>query len=352
MLRLLCLSIVVLSCACESNATRAVQSTPPSGPTLTLATYNLYLGADLMPLLTTVGDRADVEAAVARTFEAVRATDPHARADAVAAELAALAPDVVTLQEVALWRTQTPADGSATPAETVAYDFLRDLLDALARRSLLYTEAVTATHTDVEATGDFAGAPMDVRFTDRDSILVKVGSPLRLTGTDQATFIAALVVPTDVVGTLKIPRGWIAVDATLDGRALRIVDTHLEAAAAPIRDAQAAELLAGPGTSSPLVLAGDFNFAPGSLPYDTFDAAGLVDQWTVARPDDPGPTCCQAGDLRNASSQLDERIDLVWTRGGLGASAAGRLGADPSTRTGSGLWPSDHAGVEVTLALP
>ena len=352
MLRRLWLSIVLLLSACDSNGTRAVTSTAPAGPTLTVVTYNMYLGADLTPLLTTVGDQAAVEAAVARTFDAVRATDPHARADAIAAQIAAAAPDVVALQEAALWRTETPPDGSATPADTVAYDFIQDLLDGLSRRSLLYTEAVTATRTDVEATGDFAGARMDVRFTDRDTILVKVGSPLNVTATDQGTFTAELVVPTDVVGTLKIPRGWVAVDATLDGRALRVVDTHLEADVAPIRDPQAAELVAGPARTSPLVLAGDFNFTPGSLPYRALEQSGLVDQWTVARPDDRGPTCCQAPDLRNADSRLSERIDLVWTRGGPTANAAARLGADPASRTGSGLWPSDHAGVEVTMTLP
>lgn len=351
MLRRLWLLLLLFPCACDTNDTRAAASTR-AGPTLTVATYNLYLGADLMPLLTTIGDRAAIEAAVAQTFDAVRATDPHARADAVAAQLAAVAPDVVALQEAALWRTQTPPDGSASPADTVAYDFIQDLLDGLSRRELLYTEVVTATRTDVEATGDFDGTRMDVRFTDRDTILIRVGSPLRPTRTVQATFAAALVVPTDVVGTLTIPRGWIAVDGTIGGRGLRVVDTHLESAADPIRDAQGAELLLGPATATPLVLAGDFNFAPRSLPYRAFERSGLVDPWTSARPDDPGPTCCQAPDLRNGDSTLAQRIDFVWTRGLGDATAADRLGADPAARTGSGLWASDHAGVVVTLPAP
>ena len=88
----------------------------------------------------------------------------------------------------------------------------------------------------------------------------------------------------------------------------------------------------------------DFNFAPGSLPYGTFTAAELDDSA------DAGPTCCQDPDLRNADSKLDQRIDLVWTRGGFLASGADRLGETPGDKTSSGLWPSDHAGVKVTLS--
>jgi endonuclease/exonuclease/phosphatase family metal-dependent hydrolase len=328
-----------------------VTGVPPAvASTVRVSTYNLYLGADLAPLFSNALNPADVGPAVARVFQAVQATDPPARVDEVAALLAVASPDVVALQEVALWRTQTPADGSATPAADVAYDFLQLLVDALARRGLSYTPIIVATRADVEATGAFTPASMDVRFTDRDVLLVNSAAGLPIVSTDQGTFTAKVAIPTTAVGVITIPRGWIAAETRLGDQSLRIVAVHLESIAPPIRDAQAVELLAGPAVGSSLVLAGDFNFGPDALAYRGLTEAGLTDQWTQAAATDPGATCCQAPDLRNPVSQLTDRIDLIFTRGPLAATAAERLGEDPGDRTPSGLWPSDHAGVNMQLA--
>jgi endonuclease/exonuclease/phosphatase family metal-dependent hydrolase len=346
-----CWLLAVGAAACPSEQTRRPAGMPaPPTTSLRLVTYNLYLGADLVPLLSGAIDPRDVGGVVATTFAAVQATDPPARADAWAAELAAVQPDLVALQEVALWRTQSPGDGAATAATVVAYDFLQLLVDALGRRGLIYRPAIVAEHTDVEAAGDFPGMPMDVRFTDRDAILVNADAGLAIVGTDEGTFTAELVIPTIAFGTVSVPRGWVAVDISVAGQMVRIVGTHLEAVAPPIRDAQAIELVAGPASGSPLILAGDFNFDPGALAYRGFVAGGLLDEWARVQPGDAGPTCCQAADLRNPASQLDQRIDLVFTRGPLAASTAERIGEDPADRTPSGLWPSDHAGVSMQIA--
>ena len=67
---------------------------------------------------------------------------------------------------------------------------------------------------------------------------------------------------------------------------------------------------------------------------------------------DPGYTCCQAQNLLNTTSSLDQRIDLVLSRGGVGVDDIHLIGDSESDRTPSGLWPSDHAGVVATLEIP
>jgi hypothetical protein len=64
-----------------------------------------------------------------------------------------------------------------------------------------------------------------------------------------------------------------------------------------------------------------------------------------------GPTCCQEPLLRNPTSALQRRIDLILHRGGTQARSANILGDEPEDRI-QGLWPSDHAGVSATLRPP
>jgi endonuclease/exonuclease/phosphatase family metal-dependent hydrolase len=170
---------------------------------------------------------------------------------------------------------------------------------------------------------------MDVRLTDRDVILAR--EDFLVTKTERNTFETQLM-----VSGVDVVRGWVAIETP----GFRFMSTHLESAQDQIRDAQAAQILVDTADTTSLILTGDFNFAPGSTPYETFDAAKLDD---VAN---AGPTCCQDADLRNADSKLTDRIDLVWQRGGFSGNGATLLGPE---KTASGLWASDHAGVKVTL---
>ena len=79
--------------------------------------------------------------------------------------------------------------------------------------------------------------------------------------------------------------------------------------------------------------------------------SGFSDAWQAKHPSDPGFTCCQATDLLNPTSTLTERVDLVLTRGPFHVAKASLVGDEASDRLPSGLWPSDHAGVVVTLEL-
>ena len=94
---------------------------------------------------------------------------------------------------------------------------------------------------------------------------------------------------------------------------------------------------------------GDINSAPNGstlAPYALLTAQ-FRDAWSV-RPGDPGYTCCQAPHLDNPTSQLDERIDVVLSRGA--RPVAARVIGDRPIRLPP-LWPADHAGVVADLRL-
>ncbi|MFN8488085.1 MAG: endonuclease/exonuclease/phosphatase family protein [Caldilineaceae bacterium] len=313
-------------------------------------TRNLYFGTDLTPLITAPDLNAFVVAA-STAYQKALATDFPARAKAIASEIAATDPTFVGLQEAAIWRTGPAFDPA--PATTVQVDFVQLILAELARRHASYKILVSAPGFDAESPTILG---FDVRLSLQDVILVRTDSKtedLKLSNIQTGRYTAILTLPSPA-GAITFPRQWASVDAKLHGKSFRFVTTHLEAVAAPVRVAQAQELLAGPlQTALPVILVGDFNSEPNAAgdAAAVVLAGGLQDVWPVAHPSNPGFTCCQAEDLRNPTSQLNQRIDLVWTQGNLSVVDARLVGAKPSNRTASGVWPSDHAGVVATLAL-
>jgi endonuclease/exonuclease/phosphatase family metal-dependent hydrolase len=187
-----------------------------------------------------------------------------------------------------------------------------------------------------------------------------------------------LAVPGGVID-LVFKRGFVGVDATLRGHRYRFVDTHLEVpepapgqlASHFFQAAQAAQLIGVLGATTPplrrLILSGDINSSPddqpipGPLPlpapfdqgivppYQQLVEAGYSDVWTVRPRREPGFTCCQAADLMNRVSLLDQRIDVVFSRTAPDRALARVFGDRPIDRTRSGLWPSDHAGLAARL---
>src|SRR5262245_66367975 len=113
---------------------RADQPHPFAGDRqVTVMTQNLYLGTDLNPIFGAPSLPA-LFAAVGAGWLQVQANDFPARAQVIADQIAAAQPDLVGLQEAELYRTDFPPDGSATPAEPVAYDFIQLPVDAPAPR--------------------------------------------------------------------------------------------------------------------------------------------------------------------------------------------------------------------------
>jgi endonuclease/exonuclease/phosphatase family metal-dependent hydrolase len=321
-------------------------------------TRNLYLGTDLIRIAT-APTPAEFEARATAGFEQVQATDFPARARLIAKEIRRTGPDVIGLQEAALWRTG-PKDGAASLATEVEYDYVEILIRALRRIGLDYEVAHSTQEADIEGptSGDF-----DVRLTMRDVVLVDDDRRgLRVTGAGGANYTTRLPLPT-VVGVFTVLRGYAYADLKLGHRAFRFVNTHLEAFADPIRVGQAQELVApgGPLVGDRLIVVGDMNSDPngagGSPPtaWNVLTAAGLIDVWPALYPDDPGYECCLRTDSLTdppSPSPFDHRIDQIFVRGGVRPLNAKIVGTDPEkSRTRSGLWASDHGGVVAKLKL-
>ena len=324
---------------------------------VTVMTRNIYLGGDIFHPLGSA-DRAEFERKAGELWAEVQGTDfVGTRAALLAREVKRTRPDLIGLQEVALWRRGPDGvkDGASTPARQVVYNFLKTLRRALARRNLRYAVAVKQREADLETSID---AGYDVRLTMHDVILVKKRKGLRVTRRLSRNYEADISVPTPA-GTLTSTRGWTAVDVRYRGERFRFVNTHLEAAGDDVREAQARELI-GPG--GPLrgrrqyIVVGDFNSDPNGTesPAGAFDILagfGLRDTWR--RSFGPGFSCClDRSDARDTNANsFDHRIDLILAKPKLRAIRGEVVGDEVGDRAANGLWPSDHAGVVTRLRL-
>jgi endonuclease/exonuclease/phosphatase family metal-dependent hydrolase len=330
---------------------------------ITVMTRNLYFGADLGPAVaaTTV---PQLIAAATQIFGVVQASDIPGRADVIAAEIAAARPDLVGLQEVALWRSQFPPDFAPAPdATTVEFDFLQLLLDALAARGVAYDVVAVHVSNDLEAPALTATGVCcrEIRFTDREVILARAArahnDPLVVTNVEDGTFVAQAAVPLPSGVLYRERRGWLAADVVARGAEFRFVTTHLLPAGPAdfLQAFQGAELVTGPAnTTRPVILVCDCNSpadGTGTTTYGDLLTAGFVDGWLERQPHLAGLTCCQAGDLRNPTSLFDQRIDLVLVRGRAHVRQIETVGDELVDRTADGLWASDHAGVGATVQL-
>ena len=351
---------------------------PPWEPGLRVQTYNLYLGTNLTPLLT-AGNQQEFLIAATRAYGELQQTDFPARAGVIADQIAKVRPDVVGLEEVAIWSVSAPYDptppGLPGAPFVVQYDFLQLVLDALRARGLHYVAASADTTTDVAAPAatafDAEGNPTAfalVRFQDREAGLVRRG--VRFRDPKHGTYQTFL--PLDLLGTQAgIYNGWSSVRATVDGRTFRFVATHLNAENGQVNNGQAQELvLLLQNETDPVILAGDFNTGPGVTPdfaptYDVLIGGGFTDLWPVAHPHDPGLTngpadgvgALDANGVLTPYPTLDftTRVDLVLLRNRFGRVHnvhAAIFGNQPGDRTATGLWPSDHASVGLVFDLP
>ena len=335
----------------------AVQAAPPEHAQrhVDVMTYNIYFGADLSPLFAPEVDTLpELIAAAAGVYNQTQQTDFPSRAEVIAREIAEQSPSLVGLQEVAVIQT-APISDPGNPLTTL--DFLDVLLAELEERGAHY-EAVA---TNVNFSGTLPISPTTLAtLTDRDVILARSDLPtshLKLSNTTSDTFDAALTLTAGGV-PLEIIRGWSSVDVKLRGKSFRFVNTHLEAFHPLIRQLQAAQLIGWMDDSPlPIILAGDLNTVRGDPAgaYGMFIGAGFVDAWVDAMPGDPGYTSGQAADLMGPS-MLDHAIDFVMYDTPSFLDAATDSGEiigeeDPEDRTPSGLWPSDHAGVDVTIHI-
>lgn len=344
-------------------------------------TRNLYLGADLAPAIGASGLEAFTEA-TGQILREVTANDFPVRAKGLAREILKKKPDLVGLQEVALWRTGPPSlevflnSGAKPTAETVRYDYLKELLAQLnkgkgkgGKGKPHYRVAVSQNEFDFEApanengvTGDgpngaIANAEINGRLTMRDVILVRRGAGIKVKRPKAGNFANLLTVSVSGV-QLQVTRGWTAIDVKVRGSHMfRFVNTHLEAfdpasEVPSIRAKQAAELVApgGPATSKlPVVLVGDLNsdddtVEPGNRQaYETLVAAGMRERST----DEPLSCCLKSSLLAvgagGSVADFDHQVDHVMTRDPkqVKLKASYVTGRQPL----NGFWDSDHAGL-------
>jgi hypothetical protein len=376
------------------------------GHTLNVMTRNLYLGADLNPALQASGIGGAVDAAY-KIEQQVHATKfPTVRAALLAKEIQKQKPDVVGLQEAALWRTEAfdlgpvTSGPRATAVDPQGGDFLSDLLAQLNKpsgkkgkkgsasaakkkgSSATYRIAVVKTEFDFELpvnNGSGGLTPCtsnpsschNERLTMRDAILVRKG--VKTSNATSGTFNTLLRVKVGGVLNVNVTRGWAAVDVKLHGRKVHVVDSHLEAfdgnpsntgsdgvtyPKGGIREAQAKQLVGpgGPASSSklPTLLIGDFNSdvpAHGDqAPGDTLAYQALLNGGFSERALTPPPfgCCIQDPNLANPSTAgITHRVDHIMSNS---KKIKFKRGALTSTY-GNGLWSSDHFGVASQLLI-
>jgi len=327
---------------------------------LRVMTYNIDEGTEFRAL---VAARTPTEflLAVGDTITEVRATDPTARMEAVATQILAANPMLVSLQEVDQWFTGPFDLATGTCGNlTLEIDMLRDLLAALTAHGGRYAVAAHGVQRAFPATPGLIPPAGFVcaAVVNRNVILARTDlrvSKFRWGNPQSAQFDSRAFLPTPL-GPFPVTSGWASVDAVFDGRPFRFIGGHLESNDATVREQQGAELRGGPAvTTLPLILAMDSNAqaapAPPDPTYVDFVAAGYADAWAEVFPRAPGSTCCQVPLVNNPVSELDQRIDLILTLGPVHAQRVALFGADAASMTPGGLWPSDHAGVAAQVVI-
>ena len=361
------LRIIVAAIAAAALAIPASASAAKDD--VTVMSRNVYLGANLDPAIGAPDVPNAIDGAGVIYNEIERTNFPE-RAVLLADEIKDAKADIVGLQEVALWRVQTPSDlggppinPGGTPATEIKYDFKQLLMDQLGSKYCVVVEQdefegeLPADIDNNNATGGpVSGEDLDLRLTMRDMIIARKG--VKTKGSKSANYQARF--ETSIGGVVVFAdRGWVSTQAQVGDAKFRFVNTHLEAFGDPaIREAQAEELVKGPAKSKKdVVLVGDMNSDKDDTggdegAYNVIRKAGFVERQIK------GGTSGHDESLTNPNDQgeFDRTIDFVFVNNkkiklDKGNSAiVGR--DDPSLRTPSGLWPSDHAGVVSSLLFP
>jgi endonuclease/exonuclease/phosphatase family metal-dependent hydrolase len=317
-------------------------------------TYNIFEGTEFVPILSVINNPnasiSDFQTAVTSTIDEVQNSNPVLRAQLIANEISNVGPDLLGLQEVAVWTFNGQQ-----------IDLGQLILEDLGGQ---YTVVATAPEFQL------AIPQFNVEFQDQELILARVDELTsgKLAIIDNQAGHYNAQVPLPAVSMLglsasSLTRGWAYVDARLNGTPFRFVTTHLEDGTnklsplfALVQALQASELVHGPAVSAgPVIMAGDFNTvannpaSPTFLTYLLILANGFTDAWLRTHPFQRGLTCCQE-DLTSATSELTQRLDLVLTRDHIAILGTQVVGNHLDTITNLGSsWPSDHAALKSTL---
>jgi endonuclease/exonuclease/phosphatase family metal-dependent hydrolase len=221
---------------------------------------------------------------------------------------------------------------------------------------------------------------MIVSVIDRDVILARSSVEASLApipclkpapASDGCHYQAVATVATPL-GDITVERGFVGVNANVKGKDYLFVNTHLEIRmlgsseeSTALQPYQASELIGTLAAYLPylpqaprVIIAGDFNSGPENMPLPPYLlepayqqlSFEYTDTWTLqhGKPKN-GFTCCQAADLLNHRSSLEERIDIVFANPAPAKVKTAVLNANKGDKTASGIWPSDHASVFTKL---
>jgi endonuclease/exonuclease/phosphatase family metal-dependent hydrolase len=373
---LVCMAAVILALALSLSATAAAKGPGDhghrpaghdngKGKVASVMTRNLYLGADLGPVIAAESTEEVVHAS-GSVLRDVVANDFPTRAKGLADEIRSTKPDLVGLQEVAYWHTMP-----ITPAgEEITIDYLNLLLNQLNKGPgpdryevvVVQNEFGTETPADFNNVagdgpgGELADAEVLGKLLMRDVILARTGAGVHTWNASGGNFGTLLQL--EVGGQpVAVKRGWTATDAQVRGsHPFHFVNTHLEAFQPLIRQAQAAELVApgGPATSDlPVVLVGDLNSdddtvsGADQLAYQVLLGAGFVERST----NDPLGCCINSPLLEvgkgGSVADFTHQVDHVMTNdpSGITLERSEVTGIQPV----NSFWDSDHAGLYSAL---
>jgi len=338
----------------------------PGKPDIVVITQNQYLGADLTPIISAEGPE-EYNQAVLDTLFSIAANNIPERAESLAMSIADRHAHLVGLQEV--FKFECIETGTIPGACLLFSDAMNDhlqlTLDALQGLGAEYYVAGIVENLNLPGLPVFLNLDLVpdvfIRVLDRDVILAR-GDVL----TSEVTFPCnkpsangcnydVIASATVLGGVINIERGFVGVDAIVDGQDYRFVNTHLEVQS-PSSEPPGTELLVvgdinsspeHPPFLSPLGLAYPpyQQLANGTNLFNSPISFPYTDIWTM-RPGKPrGFTCCEAADLSNGESMLHERIDVIFSLIPPARVKANVLNNNAEDKTPSGLWPSDHATV-------
>lgn len=356
-----CLLLAMVGAAITAPAQRVTTGWPDK---VTAVTANAYIGADLHDIVAL--DPTDplylqkLIQAVTVTYMGVVASDPPARLAGLAAEIAAMKPQVVAVQELTTVQhaLMTFINGAPAPGPfTTQFDYTQLLLQALEAKGLHYTVAASAQHADITmpmmVTPDTVGYG---RIIDHDAILVRTDSPITVTWSNAKWGHFSHNLQFQGITVL---RGWCSIDLETPHQTTRVVCTHLEEETSPeIQAAQANELLAGlADVAMPVIIMGDMNADPlhrnGVATFDIFKEAGFKDTWSsvYSSKSTAGLTWGHDSFLADPSVAFKWRIDLVLYKGAH-VSPIGIQVLDVKLNSEAApLWPSDHGLVAAQFEL-
>jgi endonuclease/exonuclease/phosphatase family metal-dependent hydrolase len=330
--------IAFFAAAAAALCLAAAPAASADGPKpVKVMTWNLFYGFDDGPVIAAAmsGDPALIVPAATEAWRQVHATNFHRRVRDIALRVRLEAPDLIGVQEAVRY-TQM---GSAGIVETL--DHLEILVAALRETGIPYEIVSSVDTLAIELPVLDAGGNLTmVSIQDRVAVLAR-SSHAKVAVSNPQSGIYQVILGPEVGFPFPLPQGWASVDVAASGHHFRFVTTHLEDASAdpavlPIQEAQAAELVNIHATAGmPVVFAGDFN-TDGFRKWPTYHNA-------------PGLTWGQSPDLLNPCPRLTQRLDLVLFSGAFRVTDADVVGAMILDRVPAGMWPSDHAGLVVTL---